>query len=48
MVILMETLIKPELELKRKVCENCGEGTFEFGEEPVILRYVCKYCSDLT
>ena len=48
MVIYMETLIKPELELKRKVCENCGEGTFEFGDSTVLDKYICTDCSNLT
>ena len=41
----METLIRPDLVMKRKICENCGEGTFEFGEDPRLDKYVCTDCS---
>ena len=42
----METLTQPELELKRIVCENCGEGIFEFGEYSTMEKYVCVGCLD--
>jgi len=41
----METLIQPDLVMKRKKCENCGEGTFEFGEDLRIEKYICMDCS---
>jgi len=28
---MMETLIQTGLVIKRRICENCGENTFEFG-----------------
>ncbi|MCX9029644.1 MAG: hypothetical protein OIN86_15875 [Candidatus Methanoperedens sp.] len=40
----METLIQPEFVMKRKICENCGEGTFEFGDEPRLEKYFCTDC----
>jgi len=48
MVIYMETLIQPELVMKRKICENCGEGTFEFGDGSVLDKYICTDCSNFT
>jgi ribosomal protein S27AE len=45
-LIKMETLTQPELEMKRMVCENCGEGTFEFGEYFIMDKYICSDCSN--
>ncbi|CAG0982731.1 hypothetical protein METP2_02076 [Methanosarcinales archaeon] len=45
LVIKMETLIQPDLVMKRKVCENCGEGTFEFCEDVKLGTYLCQDCS---
>ena len=43
----METRILPELVLKRRVCESCGEGTFEFAPDTQVLQtYICTRCSD--
>jgi formylmethanofuran dehydrogenase subunit E len=42
----METLAQPELELKRMVCENCGEGTFEFGEYSIVDKFICRDCTE--
>ncbi len=41
----METLIQPDLVMKRKICENCGEGTFEFSEDLRLEKYICADCS---
>ena len=42
----METLTQPELEMKRMVCENCGEATFEFGDCSFMDKYICMDCSE--
>lgn len=42
----METRVLPEIVLKRKVCEYCGEGIFEFGEETQTKQeFICASCS---
>jgi len=41
----METLIQPDFVMKRKICENCGEGIFEFGEDTGLDKYICLDCS---
>ena len=43
----METLIQPDFVMKRKICENCGEGIFEFGEDMRFDKYICTDCSPL-
>ncbi|HUV83229.1 MAG TPA: hypothetical protein VMW53_09180 [archaeon] len=41
----METKIKPELALKRKVCDSCGEKKFELAPEIQVLhKYICMDC----
>lgn len=41
----METRVKPELVLKRKVCTSCGEKEFEFTENlKEIYRHICTEC----
>ncbi|HEY9205670.1 MAG TPA: hypothetical protein VIO58_07085 [Candidatus Methanoperedens sp.] len=46
----METRYQPELVLKRKICESCGETIFEFAPESGGLqKYICTECTlDLT
>ncbi len=42
----METKVQPELELKRKVCESCGESIFEFvTDAPELPKYICTSCA---
>ena len=41
----METLIQRDFVMKRKMCENCGEGTFEFGDDMRMDKYICADCS---
>jgi len=44
-VIQMETRIKPELELNRKVCTSCGQRVMELTPEIQLLqKYVCTDC----
>ncbi len=36
----------PEIVMKRKVCESCGEGTFEFDLDTYgAHEYICGSCS---
>ncbi|MCZ7402658.1 MAG: hypothetical protein O8C61_10595 [Candidatus Methanoperedens sp.] len=42
----METLTQPELEMKRMVCENCGEANFEFCDYSLMDKYICMDCSE--
>ncbi|HEY9245897.1 MAG TPA: hypothetical protein VIO11_03525 [Candidatus Methanoperedens sp.] len=46
----METRYHPELVLKRKICESCGEGIYEFAPESgAVQKYVCTDCTlDMT
>ncbi len=39
----METRYTPELEMKRKVCEGCGDSVIEFYEVP--KPYFCSDCN---
>jgi DNA-directed RNA polymerase subunit RPC12/RpoP len=41
----METRIKPELELNRKVCTSCGQRVMELTPDIQLLqKYVCTDC----
>jgi formylmethanofuran dehydrogenase subunit E len=31
--------------MKRKICDDCGEGTFEFGDDMRFDKYICTDCS---
>lgn len=45
LVIYMETRTIPEIVMKRKVCESCGEGTFEFDiDTQGAQEYICGDC----
>lgn len=42
----METKVQPELVLRRRICELCGEGIFEFVPETQVKQeYICTDCS---
>ena len=41
----METLIQRDFVMKRKICEDCGEGTLEFGDDMRMDKYICTDCS---
>ena len=44
-VIQMDEKVKPELVLKRKVCDSCGEKNFELASEiQVVGKYICLDC----
>lgn len=46
LVIYMETREIPEIVMKRKVCESCGEGRFEFDLDTYgAQEYICGNCS---
>ncbi len=39
----METRVIPEIYLKRRTCENCGDIISEFGDIPE-KNYICFEC----
>lgn len=42
----METRDIPEIVMKRKVCESCGESAFEFDLDTYgAHEYICGSCS---
>ncbi|MDF1556968.1 MAG: hypothetical protein P1P80_02120 [ANME-2 cluster archaeon] len=42
----METRVKPELELNRKVCTSCGQRVMELTPDIQLLqKYVCMDCT---
>jgi len=41
----MDTLTQRDFVMKRKICENCGEGTLEFGDDKRFDNYICSDCS---
>ncbi len=44
-VIQMDEKVKPDLVLKRKVCDSCGEKKFELTPEIQVLgKYICLDC----
>ncbi len=44
-VIQMDEKVKPELVLKRKVCDSYGEKNFEHTSEiQVMSKYICLDC----
>ncbi|MDP2841174.1 MAG: hypothetical protein Q8O17_02710 [Candidatus Methanoperedens sp.] len=46
LVIYVETRDIPEIVMKRKVCDSCGEGTFEFDLDTYgAHEYICGNCS---
>ncbi|MDF1532618.1 MAG: hypothetical protein P1P72_09940 [ANME-2 cluster archaeon] len=41
----METRVKPELELNRKVCTSCGHKVLEVTPDIQLLhKYICTNC----
>lgn len=41
----MDEKVKPDLVLKRKVCDSCGEKKFELTPEIQVLgKYICLDC----
>lgn len=45
LVIQMETRVKPELELNRKVCTSCGHKVLELTPDIKLLtKYICTDC----
>jgi len=45
LVIQMETRVKPELELNRKVCTSCGHKVLEVTPDIQLLhKYICTSC----
>jgi ribosomal protein S27AE len=42
----METREIPEIVMKRKICESCGDSTFEFDLDTYgVDKYICGICS---
>ncbi|MFV9631290.1 MAG: hypothetical protein ACNYWM_09515 [Methanosarcinales archaeon] len=45
LVIQMETRVKPEMELNRKMCVSCGQRVLELSSDIQLLKkYVCTDC----